>query len=133
MMDKSVSTINGSTFCKAISLAKAKSTVAFALMAAAASTPTQIECSDEPCVIRITFIPSLLNDSKSLLLKPGTPIMPLPSKLIKAILLMLVMPRIKCSLAAALVSIMVPSSVGAKVFFTQTGMPLLNTGCMVGG
>ena len=54
--------------------------------------------------------------------------MPLPSKLSREILLMLVIPLIKLSDAAASFSIRVPKSSGAKVFLIHTGIFLAITG-----
>ena len=90
----SFSTIIGSTFFVSISYANISSIAFFASSAFAASIPTQIECSDEPCVIKITLICLVANASNNLFEKPGIPTMPLPSRLSKAILLMLEIPRI---------------------------------------
>ena len=68
--------------------------VFFATSAFTASIPTQIECSDEPCVIKITFTCFAANASNSLFEKPGMPTMPLPSRLNKEILLILEIPLI---------------------------------------
>ena len=64
----------------------------FAAVAFISSIPTQIECSEELCVIRITFIFLEASASNSLLEKPGIPTIPLPSRLSKAMLLMLEIP-----------------------------------------
>ena len=104
-----------------------------ALSLSAAFTPTQIECSDELCVMRITFTDSFASDSNNLLEKPGIPTMPLPSKLSKLTLLILEIPRIKLSVTADSFSINVPYSSGAKVFLIHTGIFLLITGWIVGG
>ena len=97
------------------------------------SIPTQIECSEELCVIRITFIFSLDNASNKRFENPGIPTMPLPSRLSKASLVMLEIPRMLPPFFEETFSINVPDSCGAKVFFIQTGMRLFITGCMVGG
>src|SRR5207249_633760 len=97
------------------------------------STPTQIECSEDPCVIRITLIDAPDKDSNNLFENPGTPTMPLPSRLSKATLLMLEIPRIILPSFSASFLITVPCSSFAKVFLIQIGIFLLKTGWIVGG
>ena len=97
------------------------------------SMATQIECSDELCVIKMTFIRALDSASKSRFEKPGMPTIPLPSRLSTAILSILVIPRMISFSAADSDSIRVPWSSGAKVFLTSTGMPRAITGWIVGG
>ena len=127
-IESSVSTLNGSTFCNATSFAKAVSTACLALAAEKVSMPTQIECSEELCVMRMTFIFSLLRASNKRFEKPGMPIIPLPSRLMSAILLILEMPLTILPFLDEADSIIVPSSAGANVFLIQTGIPLLITG-----
>ena len=97
MIDKSFSIINGSTFCVSISCSNSASTASLAWCASCTFTPTQIECSDELCVIKITLIDFLANASNNLLENPGIPIIPAPSKLNKHKSLILEIPRIKLS------------------------------------
>ena len=133
-MARFFSTTIGSSFLVAISYAKAVSIVSCASSALAWSMPTQMECSDELWVIRITLIFFDANASNSRLLNPGIPTIPLPSKLSSAMLLILEMPLVLLpSTAASSSLITVPLSSGANVFFIQVAMPLLRTGCMVGG
>ena len=133
MMDKCFSSTNGCNCPIFISYSKALSTASFAFIEKASSIPTQIECSDDACVINITLIDAFASASKSLLEKPGIPTMPLPSKLTNTKLLMLDMPLIAVVLSDTSFLITVPASCGAKVFFTHTGICLLITGCIVGG
>ena len=94
---------------------------------------TQIECSDELWVIRMTLICARESASNRRLEKPGIPTIPLPSRLRTQMLSMLVMPRMISSSGADSASISVPWSRGANVFFIQTGMPRAITGWIVGG
>ncbi|CAI8233508.1 MAG: Uncharacterised protein [Flavobacteriaceae bacterium] len=82
----SFSTWAGSTFLIDISKANFSSIAFFAAMASSSLTPIQIECSDDACVIMITLIFAADRASNKRLEKPVIPIMPLPSKLIKATL-----------------------------------------------
>ncbi len=63
---------------------------------------------------------------------PGTPIMPVPSRLISATRSMLVMP-LTGSADVGLAQISVPTFSGAKVLRIQMGMPSLTAGAMVCG
>ena len=133
MMDKFLSNTSGCTCPIFISYSKALSTAVFALSENASSMPTQMECSDDACVIRMTLIAALANASNNLFEKPGIPTIPLPSKLMSTKLLILEIPLIGESFSATSFLITVPTSCGAKVFFIHTGIDLLITGCIVGG
>ena len=74
------------------STAKARRTVAAVRSASFSGTAKQIECSELPCEIRITEIPSSRSAPNSRCAVPGTPIIPAPSTLTSATASMLVMP-----------------------------------------
>ena len=74
----------GLTFCTLISKAKLSSMAFLAMAESFELTPIQIECSEDACVIIIIFICLLDKHSKKRFEKPGMPIIPLPSRLIKA-------------------------------------------------
>ncbi len=133
MIDKFFSNNSGCRRPIFISYSNALSTASFACTENASSIPTQIECSDEACVIKITLIDAFANASKRRLEKPGMPTIPLPSRLINTSLPILEMPLIGASFSGTSFFITVPKSCGAKVFFTHTGIALFITGCMVGG
>jgi len=59
--------------------------------------------------------------------------MPLPSRLSRAILAILEMPRMLPPFRLVADSMTVPGSAGAKVFFIHTGIFRLMTGWIVGG
>ena len=132
-IERSLSTINGSTRSMAISPAKIVSITFFALSAFTASMPTQIECSEDPWVMRITLIEASERASNNLFENPGTPTIPLPSRLTRTTLLMLEIPRMMLPSFSASFLITVPCCSLAKVFFIQTGIFFINTGWIVGG
>ena len=128
IMDKSFSMINGSTTCVLISFSNSESTAIFAKCVSCTFTPTQIECSEELCVIKMTLILFLANASNNLFEKPGIPTIPAPSKLNKQMSLMLEIPRIKLSSLGDSFSINVPGCSGSKVFLIRTGIFSYMTG-----
>ena len=82
---------------------------------------TQIECSDELWVIRMTLICARESASNRRLEKPGMPTIPLPSRLRTQILSMLVMPRMISLSGADSASISVPWSCGREGIFYPDG------------
>ena len=122
IIDKSFSIINGSTTCVLISCSNSASTAIFAKCVSCKFTPTQIECSEELCVIKMTLILFFARASNNLFEKPGIPTIPAPSKLNKQMSLMLEMPRIKLSSLGDSFSIKVPGCSGSKVFLIRTGI-----------
>ena len=127
-IETSFSIIKGSTFCVLISCSNSASTAILAICASCIFTPTQIECSEELCVINIILICFLASASNNLLEKPGIPTIPVPSKLNKQISFILEMPLIKFLSAGDSFLIIVPAWLGSKVFFIHTGMFLCITG-----
>ncbi len=74
----------------------------------------QIECSELPCEIRMTEMPSSRSAPNRRCAVPGTPIMPAPSMLISAMFSMVVMPLTGSS-DVGLAQISVQGLSGAKV------------------
>ena len=99
-----------------ISQAKAASTAVFATEAFTASTATQMECSEELCVIRITLILWLASVSNKRLLKPGMPAIPCLPGWVTKFLLMLDMPCTALPFLVDSFCITVPSSPGQSIF-----------------
>ena len=128
IMERSFSTFKGSTLPVSISWAKYVSIVFLARSAFLSSIPTHIECSDDPCVMSMTFIFSLARASNNRFEKPGIPIIPLPSRLNSTTELMLEMPLILLPFLTVALSMIVPSSFGENVFFIQTGICFFITG-----
>src|SRR5690606_39664290 len=116
MIDKSFSTIMGSILRKAISFSKAASMAVLANCASFSSIPKQMECSEEAWVIKITLIFSKDNVSNNRFEKPGIPIMPLPCKVNKAMLEILLMPVTGDPLLLTSLEMMVPAASGSAVF-----------------
>ena len=92
--EKSRSLFMGYTTPSAISLWNAWLTAFTARYSSFSLMATHIECSEEPWVIRITFTPSPASAAKRRFEKPGMPTMPAPSRLSRAMLLMLDSPLI---------------------------------------
>ena len=92
----------------------------------------QIECSLLPCEIRMTEMRSSRSAPNRRCAVPGTPIMPVPSRLTSATRSILVMP-FTGSCEAGCAQISEPALSGAKVLRIQIGMPRLTAGVMVCG
>ena len=114
------------------SAANARRTVRSVRSASSSSTEKQIECSELPCEIRITEMPSSRSAPNSRWAVPGTPIIPAPSTLTSATLSMLVMP-LTAWLDAGAAQISVPAFSGANVLRIQMGICLATAGAMVCG
>ena len=80
------------TFCKDISKANSLSITRLASLSSSFRTAMHIECSEEACVIIITLMLAIDNTSNKRFEKPGIPTIPLPSRLIKLICGMWLMP-----------------------------------------
>ena len=99
----------------------ARRTTRSARSASTSGTAKQIECSELPCEIRITEIPSSRSAPNRRCAVPGTPIMPAPSRFTSAIFSMVVMP-FTSGFGAVRSWMSVPGFVGANVFRIQIGM-----------
>ena len=91
-----------------------------------------MECSELPCEMRMTEMPSSRSAPKSRCAVPGTPIMPVPSRFTSATRSILVMP-LTGNADSGCAQISVPTLCGAKVLRIQIGMPSLTAGAMVFG
>ena len=125
--------INGSSNCKLISSSNSASTAILARCVSCTLTPTEIECSDELCVIIIMLICFFASASNNLFVKPGIAAIPAPSKLNKQMSLILEMPRITLLSFGDSFSIHVPGCAGSKVFLIHNGIRACITGNIVGG
>ncbi len=116
----------------ASSRVNAARTMRSARSACAAGIAQQMECSELPCEIRITEMPSSRSAPNSRCAVPGTPIMPAPSMFTSAMSSMVVMPfTSSCEVGAAQIS--VQGLAGAKVLRIQIGMARPMAGAMVCG
>jgi hypothetical protein len=77
-MDKFDSMTNGSILNNEISFSNSLSITAFAANASESETPIQIECSEDACVIMMTFILECYKVSNNRLENPGIPTIPFP-------------------------------------------------------
>ena len=124
-----------STVCMAprrISASNASSIVFFAKEACRAGTAKQIECSELACEIITTETSTACSAPKSLCETPGTPVMPVPSTLIKVISSTVANPLIGAS-DFDVAEMAVPRASGLKVFLIQMGMPRVIAGNIVFG
>ena len=110
----------------------ARRTTRSARSASPAGTAKQIECSELPCEIRMTEMPSSRSAPNSRCAVPGTPIMPAPSRLTSAMRSMLVIPLTSGSRSERS-WISVPGRSAANVFLIQIGMRFCTAGAMVAG
>ena len=93
----------------------------------------QIECSDEACVIKITFILSLASAPKILDAMPTTPTIPLPVMRSRVISSIEEIPFTLNASESSLSEIKVPSCSGLKVFLILILIFLFSAGFIVGG
>ncbi|MDQ1241006.1 MAG: hypothetical protein QG550_256 [Pseudomonadota bacterium] len=110
----------------------ARRTTRSARSASGSGTAKQIECSELPCEIRMTEMPSSRSAPNNRCAVPGTPIMPAPSRFTSAMRSTVVMP-LTSGLGAVRSWISVPGASGAKVFLIQIGMRFWTAGAMVCG
>ncbi len=106
--------------------------MAAACWACSCGIAQQIECSELPCEIRMTEIPSSRSAPNSRCAVPGTPIMPVPSRFTSATRSMLVMPLMG-SAEVGWAQMSVPAFSGAKVLRIQIGIASFTAGAMVCG
>ena len=115
-----------------LALEGAHARMAAARSACSCGIAQQIECSELPCEIRMTEMPSSRSAPNRRCAVPGTPIMPVPSRLTSATRSMLVMPFTGSS-ESGCAQMSVPTLCGAKVLRIQIGMLSLTAGAMVFG
>ena len=92
----------------------------------------QMECSELPCEIRMTFTPSSRSAPNRRCAVPGTPIMPAPSRLMSDTFSMVVMP-FTGSVESGFAQMSVPCFWGANVLRIQMGMSRPTAGAIVCG
>jgi hypothetical protein len=92
----------------------------------------QMECSELPCEMRMTEMPSSRSAPNRRWAVPGTPIMPAPSTFTMAMFSMLVMP-FTGSLESGFAQMSEPNFCGANVLRIQMGMPRPTAGAIVCG
>ena len=116
----------------ASSRSKARRTTAAARSACSCGIAQQIECSELPCEMRMTEMPSSRSAPNRRCAVPGTPIIPVPSRLTSATRSILVMP-FTGSVEAGCAQMRVPTFSGAKVLRIQMGMRSRTAGEIVCG
>ncbi len=101
-----------------ISYSKHLSAATRAFCASSTDTARHIVCTEDAWVMRMILIFSRLRASKSLLLNPGTPTMPLPSSESRAMSSLLEMPMMSSRTRGACLSMRVPGNSGLNVLLT---------------
>src|SRR5690606_31863161 len=115
-------------------------TTASAFSASVQGTAKQIECSDEACEIKMTDTPTSRSAPKSRCATPGTPIIPVPSTLSRAMCSTDEKPLTGCRRGSESGLTLpdagpttVPGADGLKLLRIRIGMPFSEAGSIVPG